>query len=155
MCAGIINNKVKLWRYLPKGRWNGQIAADAYKGPIHGALRRWRGVKRQYKLLEDNDRAGYKSNAAKRMKESLAIKPIEFPRYSPDLNPMDFFLWAEVESRMSKNAPSRLETVAGYKARLRRTALAIPTAAVKKAVEDVKARAQAIWDADGGNVPKD
>ena len=47
---------------------------------------------------------------------------------------------------MEKNAPSRLETMAQYKARLRRTVVAIPESEVKKAVEDMKARAQA-WAA--------
>ena len=106
-------------------------------------MRRYRGAKRLYKVLEDNDPTGYKSNVAKRMKESLSIEPMEFPRISPDLNPMDFWLWAEVERRMEKNAPSRLETMAQHKARLRRAAFAIPESEVKKAVEDMKARAQA------------
>ena len=143
VCAGIINCRVKLWHYLPQSRWNGEIAAATHSGPILRALRRYRGAKRLYKVLEDNDPTGYKSNVAKRMKESLSIEPMEFPRISPDLNPMDFWLWAEVERRMEKNAPSRLETMAQCKARLRRTAFAIPESEVKKAVEDMKARAQA------------
>ena len=39
------------------------------------------------------------------VKDGLGITALDFPRYSPDLNPMDFFLWEEVERRMAKNAP--------------------------------------------------
>lgn len=54
---------------------------------------------------EDNDPSGYKSKKALDAKDSLGITALDFPRYSPDLNPMDFFLWEEVERRMAKSAP--------------------------------------------------
>ena len=53
---------------------------------------------------------------------------------------MDYFLWQEVEKRMAKNAPKRLESVQAFKARLRRTALAIPEAIVRKGVSNMKDR---------------
>ena len=69
----------------------------ASSGPVH-----------QYVHLnfrpQDNDPAGYKSKKALDAKDSLGITALDFPRYSPDLNPMDFFLWEEVERRMTKSA---------------------------------------------------
>ena len=41
---------------------------------------------------------------------------------------------------MPKNAPKRLESVQAFKARLRRTALAIPEAIVRKGVSNTKDR---------------
>ena len=77
-------------------------------------------------MLEDNDPTGFKSKVAIDAKATLRIKPIEFPTYSPDLNPSDFSLWREVESRMAAQTAPKTEAAIGYKARLRRTAMAIP-----------------------------
>ena len=153
--AGIINNMVKLWHYLPTKKWNGQVAADTYKGPIAKALRKNRGAKQKYVVLEDNDPTGYKSKKAMAAKEEMKIEAIDFPKYSPDLNPCDFFLWSEVQRRMALKKEPRHETVAGYKARLRRTALAIPEAVIRKAVLSIRKRAQQVFDADGGDIPRD
>ena len=154
VCAGIIGGKVKLWHYLPKV-WNGQVAAQTYRGPIRRALKRYVGVKPKYKVLEDNDPVGYKSTKALEAKDELSITAIQYPRYSPDLNPMDFFLWAEVERRMLAGKAPNSETVAQYKARLRRTAFAIPSAVIEKAVANIKSRALAIYKADGGDIQRD
>ena len=116
VCAGIINCRVKVWHYLPRGRWNGQTAVDTYKGPIYRALRRNRGEKRTYSVLEDNDPAGYKCRKAVAAKAELGIEAKTFPRYSPDLNPLDYFLWHEVEERMAKNCPGGQESAKDYKA---------------------------------------
>jgi hypothetical protein len=111
-----------------------------YKGPVLKALKKNRGEKKSYIMVEDNDPVGYKSGKAVSAKGALNITAIQFPRYSPDLNPMDYFLWQEVEKRMAKNAPKRLESVQAFKARLRRTALAIPEAVVRKGVSNMKDR---------------
>ena len=56
---------------------------------------------------------------------------------------------------MALKKEPRHETVAGYKARLRRTALAISEAAIRKAVLSIRKRAQQVFDADGGDIPRD
>ena len=66
-----------------------------------------------------------------------------------------FFLWSEVQRRMALKKEPRHEPVAGYKARLRRTALAIPEAVIRKAVLSIRKRAQQVFDADGGDIPRD
>ena len=116
--AGISNCRVAVWHYVD-GPWNGDAAVAVYKGPVVKALR---GEEKSYIMVEDNDPVGYKSGNAVTAKGALNITAIQFPRYSPDLNPMDYFLWQEVEKRMAKNAPKRLESVQAFKARLRRTA---------------------------------
>ena len=80
---------------------------------------------------------------------------MEFPKYSPDLNPLDFSLWDEVEGRMAaQKAPAR-ESIEAFKARLRRTAMAIPAAVVRSMLEDIKPRTQSVYDRDGGHIPED
>ena len=99
---------------------------------------------------------GYKSKKGVAAKRELGIMAVETPRYSPDLNPLDFSLWEEVERHTLERSPMKEnETVASYKARLRRVALRLTEAVVRKAVADMRRRAQAIVDAKGGNIPRD
>ena len=52
-------------------------------------------------------------------------------------------------------APKGKETVADFKIRLRKVALATPVAVVRKAVEAMRSRAAAIADAQGGDIARD
>ena len=83
------------------------------------------------------------------------IHALDFPKYSPDLNPMDFFLWAEVNRRMSKQKAPRKETVATSKARMRRTAMNIPKDIIREAVLNIRKRAAAVVKADRGDILRD
>jgi hypothetical protein len=154
VCAGVSNCRIVLWEYFG-GRWNGEKAAEMYRGPIRRALKRHRGDKGSYLVAEDNDPTGYKSTKGIEAKDKVGIKTVEWPRYSPDLMPLDFSLWKNIELRMAGSAPSGRESVADYKIRLRRTALATPTAYVRKVVGHMKERAKLIWLADGGNIKRD
>ena len=118
-------------------------------------LKQQRGRKKSYLLVEDNDPQGYKSGAAQAAKKSVGIKTMEWPRYSPDLNPLDFSLWQNIEARMAKAEPHGKETVAAFKQRLRRVALATPTSDVRKMLEAVRVRAKAIHSAKGGDIERD
>ena len=73
---------------------------------------------------------------------------------SPDLNPLDFSIWAAIDKKALAGHKAG-EGMAAYKARLRRTALNMPRAEVRKAVEGIKTRAHAIFAADGGNIKRD
>ena len=141
LLAGIIKDKIRVWHYLPGNKWNSSIAAECYRGPIAKALRRAHGDKTSYKILEDNDPQGYKTKKGSDAKKEVGIKPIEFPKYSPDLNPMDYFVWDEVQSRMDKNAPKR-ESFEAFKVRLRKTAMGIPACVIRKGVQNLRVRAR-------------
>ena len=153
VCAGIIQNRIKLWHYLPR-KWNGDAAAELYRGPVIQTLRRTLGKKRAYTIMEDNDPTGYKSNKAKLAKKELNIHPIEFPRYSPDLMPLDYSIWKAIEDKMAASVVKK-ETVDEFKKRLRRTAMNLPTSLIRKAVEAMPKRAAAVAKAGGGDVPRD
>ena len=104
--------------------------------------------------MEDNDPQGYKSNVAKDVKDELKIKAMKYPCYSPDLNPLDFFIWQEVQRRLSLKDVGQ-ETADAYKARLRRVAMAIPQALIRKVVLTIRDRAKAVVQAKGGHIPRD
>ena len=149
--AGIVKGRVRIW-HLPN-TWNGTVAEACYRGPIIQCLRRCFPGRKSFQILEDNDPTGYKSNQAISAKQDLKINPIEFPKYSPDLNPCDYFLWDEVARRMENNKPKGKESMDAFKARLRRTALGIPQRVILKGVASMKKRAKQIYDA-GGNDPE-
>jgi len=155
VCAGIINSKIRLWHYLPKTNWCGAAAADLYRGPVISALKKHAGTKTSYVIMEDNDPTGFKSNAGLKAKKDLKIRAMEFPKHSPDLMPLDFFVWAEVDRRMALQTSPKNETADQYKARLKRTAMAIPQAVIRKAIMAIKTRAEAVVQANGGDIPRD
>ena len=125
VCAGISRGKIVLWEYLT-GAWCGEAAANLYKGSIKKALHKHVGVKRSYKIMEDNDPRGYKSSKGREAKKSLGIVPLAFPRYSPDLMPLDYSIWKAIEARMGNKKVKGKESADMYKKRLRMTALRMP-----------------------------
>ena len=151
--GGICGEKIVLWEEI-RGRWCGQTAQDMYAGPIKRALQRRRPGKRSWLILEDNDPTGFKSSKGMRGKAQSKLRTIDQPPYSPDLNPLDFSLWNEVHTR-TLNARPKHETKLEYKARLRKVALSMPRSFVRQAVQNIKKRAQQIFDADGYDIPRD
>ena len=153
VCAGISNGRIALWEYCNK--WNAQIAADMYKGPIMKALIKHRGRKTSYLMAEDNDPSGYKSGKAVSEKARLGIKTIDWPRYSPDLMPLDFCLWADIGRRLDDTAPKGRESIDAFKKRLRQVALRTSKATVVAAVGAMKKRAAQICAYQGKDIPRD
>ena len=154
VCAGIIGGRVRVWHYLPT-RWCGDEAANVYKTVIAPALRRWIGNKKKFISLEDNDPTGYRSNLAIAEKAKQGIQPIQFPTYSPDINPCDYALWDEVQRRMDGPKAPKNETADAFKRRLRRTALSIPEKVVRKMLSGMVPRMEAVYQNDGGHIPRD
>ena len=154
ICAGISGDRVVLWEDVGK-RWYGERAAEMYLGPILKTLKKVRGVKASHLMCEDNDPAGYKSGKGKAAKRIAHIKTVKWPRYSPDLNPLDFSLWANIGVRMDTSAPEGRESILAFKKRLRRTALRTSKTAVRKMVAAMKGKAKAIFEAEGGDIASD
>ena len=75
------------------------------------------------------------------------------PKRSPDLNVLDYRIWANINQRM-RNAErswshSHRESRAEYKGRLMRTALATPRAFIRNAVQDMVRRCELLVEAKG------
>ena len=77
------------------------------------------------------------------------------PVYSPDLNPLDFSLWDEVERRVLKNAPAKVETVQAYKKHLRLTALRLPRDLVTRSASAMPTRTRAVVEVKGYSIKAD
>lgn len=154
VCAGIIDGHLRLWHHLDKGKWSGAIAAKIYRGPLLKALQKHRGVKAKYVILEDNDPSGFKSGKGMAAKREVGIRAIPFPKYSPDLNPLDFHVWHAVEEKVMKKLKGPV-SVKKFGTLLRAAARSIKRDAILAAVASIKDRAKAVVAAKGGAIARD
>ena len=95
-------------------------------------------------IIEDGDPSGYKSSAGKAAKKKARISTDDLPPRSPDFNVLDYSLWHAINERMREQerafSVKKRETKEQYLARVRRTALSLPEAAVKRAIQDMHQR---------------
>lgn len=156
-CA-IGNGKVLMW-HVTEGRWNAEAAAKMYLGPLQRCLaKEYPDVRGPWRVMEDNDPSGYKSSKGMDAKAAAGIVTLDLPKRSPDLNPLDFSFWAAVNKKM-RQAESRLpaakrETRKAYKARLRRSALALSGEYIDKIIAALAGRVQQVLEFGGGFFPE-
>ena len=112
-------------------------------------------MKTSYLLAEDIDLTGFKSGKQVAEKKRLHINTIPWPRYSPDMMPLDFCLWDGISKRMDATAPAEAESATAFKARLRRVALRTSSTTVRAAVEAMRMRAKAIAESKGKDIARD
>ena len=107
------------------------------------------------KVMEDNDPTGYKSTAGKAAKTAANISVVEMPPRSPDLNPLNYSIWAEINRKMrlqeARWPKSKKETRRAFLARLRRTAMALPPDYINRVIGNLEARVQLLKKANGGH----
>ena len=141
------------------GKWNGEKAANMYKGPLLKALRKAflekGGVKNfKFKVLEDNDPSGYKSSKGKLAKEEAGLISVDLPPRSPDLNPLDYSVWHAINVAMrrqeTKMRKTTYESKVAYLNRLRKTALSLPRTTMQNAVKDMYKRVRSVSRNRGG-----
>ena len=152
--AGICGKKIRLWQYI-EGRWNSKIAAGMYLGPIQKALKKHRPEKKRWKIVEDNDPSGFKSSAGRAAKQSVGITSIDLPTYSPDLQPLDYSIWTEVERRTTALLGTKAVSAKEYRCLLRRVAFGLPQDVVGAAVASMRKRCEQIYIANGSNIRDD
>ena len=89
------------------------------------------------------------------LRKELKITAVAFPKYSPDLNPLGYFVWAEVSRRMASQSPPARESQIAYKSRLRKTAMGIPASTIRAVVGKMKAKAAEVVKSKGGRIQSD
>ena len=146
--AAVALDKVILW-HVNTERWNGQTAANMYRGPLLKALRRTWGKKKAYTIVEDGDRTGNQSTKGIKAKEDCGITAMTLPPRTPALMPLDFALWKQIEDLMFETEPAGRESKAAFLARLKKCAQSLPKGAVSKQIGRIKANIQDIIDAGG------
>lgn len=151
--AVAISSKKVLMCHVVTGVWNAKAAADMYTNALAPALQKEHPGKRSFLLLEDNDPTGYKSNMAKDVKKALGVNVLEIPKRSPDLNPLDYAFWSEVNTRLRKQeakfADSYTETRCSFARRLRRTILRIRPDTLRPMVCNMKRRCTLLRESGG------
>ena len=78
-----------------------------------------------------------------------AIRGRDWPPRSPDLNPLDFFLWGYLKSKVYSPLPL---TLAQLEQNIRREVAALDPNMVLRALRDVRERCQAVIAANGGYI---
>ena len=154
-CA-IGGGSVIMWHVTP-GQWNKTAAADMYKVLKRRLQAKYPSAKK-FRIMEDNDPTGYKSTLAKETKQALGLSVLELPPRSPDLNGLDYSVWAEVNRRMRNQEKkwhlSKRESRDQYLARLRRTAMGLPPAYINGVIGSMAKRCKLLERASGGHFPE-
>jgi hypothetical protein len=144
-----------LMRHEVKGNWNAKAASEMYTQKLGPALRSAYPGRRRFVVLEDNDPSGYKSKLGLAAKSQEHIEGVQFPKRSPDLNPLDYGLWAEINKRLRKQElrfqANKRETRAQYASRLRRTAMSLPSSFLTALVSSMLRRCADLVAASGGD----
>ena len=144
-----------VWEEIDGRNWNGDVAAEMYNGPIKDALQRACPVSRKWRVLEDNDPAGFKCKKGRDAKQAAGIESFDIPRRSPALNVCDYALWSEINRRMraaeAKWPAGRTESRKQYIARLRRTAFGLPASFINKSIVNMQQRCKLLHEARGGH----
>ena len=88
--------------------------------------------------------------------QGTGIIPFEIPNRSPQLNVLDYAIWARINQRMRKQElrwpVNKKETRQEYLARLRRTAKRLPPKFINKSIMNMKARCHRLFKAEGGQI---
>ncbi|CAE8608797.1 unnamed protein product, partial [Polarella glacialis] len=153
IAAAISGSKVLVWHKV-EGQWDAVNASLMYGKLLAPALRKAKpNLKRKFLVLEDNAPSGYKSKLAIATKLEHKINVLELPRRSPDLNPLAYGFWAELNKRMRKQEltfrDTKKETRDEYIERLRQTATRMPAKFCKALVCSLKRRCVDLRAAEG------
>ena len=151
--GGVGGGKVLVWHTIV-GHWSGQLAAEIYTDVVAKAVKRRYPGKAKFTVLEDNDPTGNLSAKGKSAKIACKLIVLEIPKRSPDLNVLDYAIWAEVEKRLRDQEKlfrsTKKETQTEFENRLDRTARELPKAFIDDAIGNLYERSQLLYEAKGG-----
>ena len=85
----------------------------------------------------------------------MKIRAMNVPTYSPDLNPLDFAVWKDVERRILEKKRKGDETRASCISRLRRTAQHTSPVFLRKAVMSMKGKIKEVIKVKGAPIESD
>ena len=146
--AAVAKDRVIMW-YAHTSPWNGATAAAMYKGPLLHALKKTWGNKREFTIVEDGDRKGNQSTKGIDAKVTACIHAMTLPPRTPEWMPLDYAVWTAIESKMLTCEPDARETREEYLARLRRCALGLPRAFIRKVIGRMRKNIQEVQNAKG------
>ena len=103
-------------------------------------LRRARGVKPSYRVIEDGDPVGYQSKRGRDGKRAAKIRAWKLPPRSPGLMPLDFTLWKAIEDRLFQQRVVGYESQQKFMRRLEKTARALPKSLTRRSLLSMRKR---------------
>ena len=151
-CGGIGGGKVLVWQTIDS-IWCGDEAAKTYTNVILPALKsRYRGCSK-FTILEDNDPTGNLSQKGIVAKQQGKMVVLQIPKRSPDLNVLDYVVWAKVEKLLRKQEQkmaNKTESREQFEKRLDKTALSFSEEDIDNWVGSLHQRCQQLFAAKGG-----
>ena len=128
---------------LTQAEWTAAVRS----GKLTGAIRKLKPElpKGPWHVICDNEKFLH-ANESKKAYAARPLKMWHIPPRSPDLMPLDYSLWNEVESRTLDKKGHEEEPLASYKKRLNLTAKRLP----RKLVQDTFDKLAAIVKSEGG-----
>ena len=85
----------------------------------------------------------------------MNIRAMKVPTYSPDLNPLDFAVWKNIETRILEKKRNGDETRTSYISRLRRTPQHTKPAFLRKSLMSMKKKIKQVIEAKGAPIASD
>lgn len=99
-------------------------------------------------ILQEDNAPVHTSRVAKSKKEELDLETIEWPAYSPDLNPIEG-IWSYLKDRVRRRVPSSLEALDRI---CQEEWARIPLSVIQSHIASLPRRLQAIIEAKGGHI---
>ena len=122
-----------------------------YEKHLLPALKRTHGTLDMYRIVEDGDPTGYQSSKGRAAKRAAKIGSWQLPPRTPEWMPLDYSLWATIESKALAAAGPK-ESKASYTRKLHKAAKGLSVAYVKKACGSMKKRIKGTLDAGGNHI---
>ena len=148
-CVAPSTGRVILWH--PSEKWNGEAAKTMYEKHLLPALKRTHGTLDFYRIVEDGDPTGYQSSKGRAAKRAAKIRSWQLPPRTPEWMPLDYSLWATIESTALAAAGPK-ESKASYTRKLTKAAKSLSVSYVKKTCASMKKRIKMTLDAGGQHI---
>lgn len=151
ICVAGAIGRGRVLAFKPVQKWNGKTAAEFYKF-LAKKVRSTFGMRLQDKVIivEDNDPSGFNSNAGKLAKQTANIQVIKLPKRRPDLNPLDYSFWNDVNERVEEaNVGKKSESRQSYINRLVRLAYRTDRQYITRTIGDMKRRISCLYRVKG------
>jgi hypothetical protein len=152
--AVLAKDRIIMWQ-VQEGSWNGEKAAETYKGPMLKSLRRVWGERRQYNIVEDGDRKGNQSNKGIAAKKAAHIKSTMLPPRTPSWMLLDYAVWQRIMTKVLVTAPAEEETKQAFLRRLKKCAMSLPKKWVAMQIGRMKENIKGMTNAKGYHAKND
>jgi len=155
--AVVANGRIRRFIHV-EGKWKTDTWIALLEGRVKTAVR----ASGATHVFRDGDPHAFNTYRGRAAESAFEWTTVQLTPRSPDLMPLDYALWTEIQRRMRECELAKLEddetwheTPAQFWARLERTALGLDKATVDKCTAHMRKRLAALKDAKGAHIDLD